>query len=91
MASFKHYLPAATSAEQVLLDELAHEHPRHLHVHVRPQKEIYQIFFEVDSQTLAGYVWFLLARLKNSQRRIEELYRRPANLPVGEYRAANSR
>ena len=82
MASFKHYLPAATGSEQVLLDELSHEHPRHLSVHARQAKDSCQIFFEVDSQSLAGYIWFLLARLKSSQRRVEELYRQPATLPV---------
>ncbi|MBU6429115.1 MAG: hypothetical protein KGR26_08910 [Cyanobacteria bacterium REEB65] len=82
MPSFKHYLPAATGSEQVLLDELSHEHSRHLSVHARQTKETCQIFFEVDSQPLAGYIWFLLARLKSSQRRVEELYRQPATLPV---------
>ncbi len=82
MASFKHYLPAATGSEQILLDELSREHSRHLNVHCRQSKDVCQIFFEVDSQSLAGYVWFLLARLKSQQRRVEELYRQPATLPV---------
>ena len=86
MATFKHYLQEASGAEQSLLEDLSREHPRHLLVHARAQRESCQIFFEVDSQPLAGYVWYLLARLKNGQRRVEEAYRRPATLPVGEIR-----
>ncbi len=86
MATFKHYLPAASGAEQSLLEDLSREHPRHLLVHARTQRDSCQIFFEVDSQPLAGYVWYMLARLKNGQRRVEDLYRQPATLPVGELR-----
>ena len=84
MGSFKHYLPAANGAEQVLLEELAREHPRHLAVQSRQVRETAQLFFEADDQSLASYIWYMLARLRRLQRKVEELYQQPATVPVGD-------
>lgn len=86
MGSFKHYLPAANGAEQILLEELAREHPRHLSVHSRQVRETAQLFFEADDQSLASYIWFMLARLRRLQRKVEEIYLQPSTVPVGERR-----
>ncbi|HEY9857519.1 MAG TPA: hypothetical protein V6D05_17375 [Stenomitos sp.] len=84
MGSFKHYLPAANGAEQILLEELAKEHSKHLSVHSRQVRDTAQLFFEADDQSLASYIWFMLARLRRLQRKIEEAYHLPATIPVGE-------
>lgn len=86
MGSFKHYLPAANGAEQILLEELAREHPRHLSVHSRQVRETAQLFFEADDQSLASYIWYMLARLRRLQRKVEEIYLQPATVPVDERR-----
>ncbi|MBO9541643.1 hypothetical protein J7643_13730 [bacterium] len=84
MGSFKHYLPAANGAEQILLEELAREHPRHLSVHSRQVRETAQLFFEADDQSLASYIWFMLARLRRLQRKVEEIYLQPASMSAGD-------
>lgn len=84
MGSFKHYLPAANGAEQVLLEELAREHSRHLTVYSRQIRDTAQLFFEADSQSLASYIWYMLARLRRQQRKIEEIYQQPAHIPLWE-------
>ncbi|MEB3187542.1 MAG: hypothetical protein VKP72_08900 [bacterium] len=78
MGSFKHYLPAASGAEQTLLEDLAREHVRHLHVHARQIRDTSQLFFEADDANLAGFIWFLLARLRRMQRQVEALYQAPS-------------
>ncbi len=78
MGSFKHYLPAASGAEQTLLEDLAREHVRHLNVHARQVRETSQLFFEADDANLAGFIWFLLARLRRMQRQVEALYQAPS-------------
>lgn len=88
MGSFKHYLPAANGAEQILLEELAHEHSRHLAVHSRQVRETAQLFFEADDQSLASYIWYMLARLRRLQRKVEEMYQQPATVPLGERQEA---
>ena len=75
MATFKHYLPAAQPGESDLLLKLAQEHPKELSVDVRRSN---QIFFEVASQALAGFVWYLLAKLRSEQRKVEDTFRRVA-------------
>lgn len=84
MGSFKHYLPAANGAEQILLEELAQEHSRHLTVHSRQIRDSAQIFFEADNQCLASYIWYMLARLRRHQRKVEEIYQMPALTPTRE-------
>lgn len=76
MAGYKHYLPDATGAEQRLLEELANEHPSMLYIQTRETKDGLQIFFEVRGPHLESYVWFLLAKLRQGQRKIAELYNR---------------
>ncbi|MEB3237900.1 MAG: hypothetical protein VKO64_09780 [Candidatus Sericytochromatia bacterium] len=75
MAAYKHYLPAASAAEHELLETLAREHPHQLQVRSRPLRESAQVFFEVDSPAMAGWIWFLLSRLRQAQRRVEAQYR----------------
>lgn len=84
MGNFKHYLPAANGAELHLLEELEREHVRHLAVHSRQVRDSAQLFFEADDQSLASYIWFMLARLRRNQRKVEELYQQPSTVPVEE-------
>lgn len=87
MGTYKHYLPAANGAEQLLLEELAREHVRHLAVHSRQVRDTAQLFFEADDQSLASYIWYMLARLRRQQRQVEELFQQPARVPVDENRS----
>ncbi|MEB3299756.1 MAG: hypothetical protein VKO21_09760 [Candidatus Sericytochromatia bacterium] len=82
MSSYKHYLPAASGAEHELLETLAKEHPRHLQVRSRCLRESSQVFFEVDSPAMAGWIWFMLSRLRQAQRRVEAQYRWPGKRPA---------
>lgn len=75
MGSFKHYLPAANGAELKLLEDLAREH-KGLIVHSRQNRDSAQLFFEADSQPLASFIWYLLARLRRHQRQVEEVFLR---------------
>lgn len=86
MGSYKHYLPAANGAEQLLLEELAREHVRHLAVHSRQVRDTAQLFFEADEQSLASYIWYMLARLRRQQREVEERFQAPACVPVASRR-----
>ena len=75
MGGFRHYLPAASGPEQDLLAALAREHPEGLVLHVRPLQETAQIFFEVESLAMAGWIWFLLGRLRRRQRHLDGQWR----------------
>ncbi len=83
MATHKQYLPAASYAEYQLLKDLAAEHPKELEINGRETTRDAQIFFETKTSALSGFVWFLLARLRQQQRSIEALYKKVCVLPVG--------
>jgi hypothetical protein len=38
-------------------------------------RESSQVVFEVDSPAMAGWIWYLLSRLRQAQRRVEAQYR----------------
>ncbi|MNL75723.1 hypothetical protein D3C87_2015840 [compost metagenome] len=53
-------------------------------MHSRQVRETAQLFFEADDQSLASYIWFMLARLRRLQRKVEEIYLQPASMSASD-------